>query len=209
MARPTKGKIKPNQSYLKSWDEFEKTHETDGPAVLLPISVSIEDGILRRDRISSGNIAEMKDSMMADFAKHCKKVRHVPGVYCAADFERMLDEYIEAFDSDNNQGPLPPTPLDLVFNRPTWMLFHLPRDNWTFTEDRQYSVENDFDDVLRNVSKICVLNKGRSLLLANAFVSGSKKFKFNLHVTIHQIIDGVKMETPIIIDPGGDNRRIP
>jgi len=85
------------------------------------------------------------------------------------------------------------------------MLFHLPRNNWKFSKGQQYSTENDRDDLLRNFEKICTLNDRNYLLLANRCRSNPEGLKFNLHVTISQMIDGVAMETPIIIDPGTNN----
>lgn len=45
MGRPQKSSIKTNASYLKDWDTFQKKHPSKWP-ILLPLTVSIEDGIL-------------------------------------------------------------------------------------------------------------------------------------------------------------------
>lgn len=205
MARPTKGSIKPNADYLKEWDDFQANHKTEGP-ILLPISVSIEDGEIARDRIKSGDIAKMKSSLMKDFKAHCKADgKKVDGAYSAEGFERMLDEYIEAFAADGSQGPRPPSPLDFNISRPVWFMFQLPRKNWTFTDHIQYSMENDRDDFRRNCEKVCTLDDDHILLLANHCRSAPPGLKYNLHVTISQIIGKKILKTDIIIDPGMGN----
>lgn len=205
MARPGKGGIRANAEYLKEWDEFQRTHPSQKP-ILLPLTVSIEDGIIARDRIKSGDIAKMRDSLLADFKDHCHNPEgYLENRYCPADFETMLDDYIEAFESDNKEGPRPPSPLDFKMNRPVWILFLLPRKNWKFTKARQFSVENDRDDFARNYEKITTLDKNNILLLANHCRSSPKNLKYNLHVTISQKQDGKLVHTDIIIDPGTDN----
>ncbi len=205
MGRPQKSSIKTNASYLKDWDTFQKKHPSKWP-ILLPLTVSIEDGIIARERIQSSEIAFMRDRLLAEFKQHC----HNPGgylenKYCPADFEKMLDDYIKFFHSDTKQGFLPPSPLDLRMNRPVWILFKLPRKNWKFTKSRQFSTENDRDDFARNFEKITTLDKRNILLLANHCRSSPKNLKYNLHVTISQKQDGKTVYTDIIIDPGTIN----
>jgi len=205
MGRPTKGGIKANPQYLKEWDVFQKENPSKRP-ILLPLSISIEDGIIARDRIRSGDIADMRDRLLADFHEHCENPDgYLENRYCRADFEKMLDDYIEAFLSDNDQGPRPPSPLDFQMNRPVWILFLLPRKNWKFTKTRQFSTENDRDDFARNFEKIATLDNRNILLLANHCRSSPKNLKYNLHVTISQKQDGKIVHTDIIIDPGTDN----
>ncbi|MEP4053486.1 MAG: hypothetical protein ABJN22_14695 [Litorimonas sp.] len=205
MARPTKGKIKPNQKYLKEWDVFQRDHPSKKP-ILLPLTVSIEDGVIARDRIKSGDIAKMRDRLMKDFCKHCDNPGgYLEDRYCARDFETMLDDYIKFFEDDNNQGPRPASPLDFNINRPVWMLFQLPRENWKFSEGQQFSTENDHDDFGRNFEKITTLHDNDILVLANHCRSKPDNLKFNLHVTISQKENGKILQTPIIIDPGSSN----
>lgn len=205
MRKPKKGDIKANAKYLKSWDDFQRNHKSDGP-ILLPISISIEDGIIQRHRIKSGDIAKMRKRMLSEFKKHCtQSKKFIDGAYCEGDFETMLDDYIQAFDSDNTQSERPPSPLDFSIGRPVWFLFYLPRENWTFTKERQYSMENDRDDFQRNCEKVCTLDTGNILLLANHCRSAPKGLKYNLHVTIEQKEGRKKLYTDIIIDPGMNN----
>ena len=205
MPRPSKPNISANDAYLKEWDEFQRTHQSQVP-ILLPVSISIEDGIIARDRIKSDELAKLRKSFLKEFKVHCKETEeHVGGAYCFETFETMLDEYIEAFSSDGDQGPRPPSPLDFKIGRPVWFLFHLPRDNWTFTKDRQYSMENDRDDHMRNCEKVCTLDGGNFLVLSNSSKSAPKGLKYNLHVTITQKEGRKKRSTDIIIDPGMDN----
>lgn len=205
MPRPSKPNISANDAYLKEWDEFQKTHESKVP-LLLPVSISIEDGIIARDRIKSDDIAKLRKGFLKEFKSHCNVMeQHLGGAYSYETFETMLDEYIEAFECDSNQGPRPPSPLDFKIGRPVWFLFHLPRDNWTFTKERQYSMENDRDDHMRNCEKVCTLDEGNFLLLSNNCRSAPKDLKYNLHVTITQKERRRKLSTDIIIDPGMDN----
>ena len=205
MKKPSKDDIFVNQKYLKSWDIFQEEHPSKGP-ILLPISLSIEDGKIERKRIKAGRIAKMKPKLLEDFESHCKMMHDfVPGCYHKDDFETMLDDYIQAFDSDNNQSDMPPSPLDFKIKRPVWFMFKLKRENWFFSRYRQYSMENDRDDMGRNVEKICTLDDGHILLLANHYRTGAPGLKYNLHVTIAQMVGKDAKFTDIIIDPGMDN----
>lgn len=206
MPRPlNKGDIRPNQDYLKAWDEYQRKSKSKRP-ILLPISVDIDDGIVKRHRIKSTDIAAMRADLMMEFKAHCQNPDgYLEDKYCARDFETMLDEYIKFFKGDTNQGPVPPTPLDLQICRPVWILYVLPRKNWKFSKDRQFSTENDRDDFGRNFEKITTFDRNNMLLLANHCRSRPKGLKFNLHVTISQKENGRTLKTPIIIDPGSSN----
>ena len=209
MARPPKGQIKANPKYLKEWDVFQKKHPSKKP-ILLPISISIENGLIERDRIKSGEIAAMRDSLLADFKKHCDNPDgYLEDKYKPTHFKTMLDDYIKAFASDNKEGPLPPSTLDFQMNRPVWLLFHLPRKNWKFTKRRQFSSENDRDDFARNYEKITTLRKRDILILANHCRSSPKDLRYNLHITISQKQDRKTVYTDIIIDPGTNNDNRP
>jgi hypothetical protein len=205
MGRPTKIGIRANAEYLKSWDIFHDNHKSKFP-ILLPLNVSIEDGIIARDRIKSGDLAKMRDELLADFKEHCHNPDgYLEGKYNPNHFKKMLDDYIKFFVSDNQESAVPPNPLDLSMNRPVWILFRLPRKNWKFTKRRQFSTENDRDDFARNFEKITTLDNRNILLLANHCRSSPKNLKYNLHVTISQRQDGKRVYTDIIIDPGSTN----
>lgn len=200
MSRPDKKNLKPNQAYLKDWDEYQNDRPGSTP-ILLPVSVDINaDGELTRNRIKAGDVEALFAKCKSDLPKHLSNAEINPH-----DAESIFADYIEYFkEIDAAQGPVP-TPLDLSINKPVWLLFSLPRDNWTFTKGQQYSVENDRDDLLRNFEKICPLDDMNCLLLANRCRSNPEGLKFNLHVTISQMMGGKKFETPIIIDPDMDN----
>ena len=206
MARPiNKGGIEPNQDYLKEWDEYQRKSPSKKP-ILLPIAVSIEDGVLTRERIKSTDIAKKREDLLTEFKAHCKDPKgYLEDRYDVPDFQTMLDEYIAFFINDSIQGAIPPGPLDLRVNRPIWILFYLPRDNWQFSEDRQFSTENDRDDFARNFEKITTFDNNNWLLLANHCRSSPENLKYNLHVTITQEENGKTLKTPIIIDPGSRN----
>lgn len=205
MARPTKGNFEPNQAYLKEWDEYQLTSPRKKP-ILLPISVSLNKGVVTRFRIKSTDLAAKQEDLMKEFEAHCKNPDgYLEDAYTPSDFEEMLDDYIRVFSTDNKQSPFWQTPLDLKISRPVWILFHLPDSNIKFSQGRQFSTENDRDDFGRNFEKITTFEKNDWLLLANHCRSKPKGLKYNLHVTITQKIDGVTMKTPIVIDPGSDN----
>lgn len=206
MGRPrNKQSIVPNQEYLKQWDEYQRKSTSNIP-ILLPISVSIEDGIIERSRIKSTDIAAIREDLLKEFKNHCQNPNgYLENKYSDTHFQTMLDDYIDFFVSDSNQGHLPPGPLDIIINRPVWLLFYLPRKNWRFSKDRQFSVENDRDDFGRNFEKITTFKNNNFLLLANHCRSSPKGLKYNLHVTITQKENGKILKTPIIIDPGSNN----
>ena len=202
MPRPTKGNIKPNQAYLKDWDEYQKDRPGKTP-ILLPVAVDInEKGELTRNRIKAGDVETFFKKHAGDMPKHMSDKDINPH-----DVKAIFDDYIAYFkELDAAQGPVP-TPLDLQIRGPVWILYVLPRKNWTFTKDCQYSTENDRDDLLRNFEKLCTLDDNNALLLANRCRSNPDGLKFNLHVTISQMVDDIAMKTPIIIDPGSNNDR--
>lgn len=206
MPRPqNKGEIVANQDYLKKWDDYQRKSKSKIP-ILLPISVDIEDGEIKRHRIKSMEIAALRTQLMMEFKAHCHNPDgYLESKYAAKDFQDMLDEYIAFFKGDTIQGAVPPNPLDLQISRPVWILYVLPRKNWKFSKDRQFSTENDRDDFGRNFEKITTFDKNNMLLLANHCRSRPKGLKFNLHVTISQRENGKTLKTPIIIDPGTDN----
>lgn len=205
MNKPTKGDLRANAEYLKEWDDFQRDYDGAGP-ILLPISIGIEDGMIKRDRLKKDAIEMRRDALVEEFTAHCDNIDgHLDGAYTAKDFDSMLGDYITAFAADGSQGPRPPSPLDFKINRPVWFLFYLPQDNWVFTDNIQYSVENDRDDFTRNFEKVCTLDNNNILVLANHCRSNPPGLKYNLHITISQQEGGKTLCTDIIIDPDLDN----
>lgn len=191
-----------NPEYLKSWDDFTNSRkEGDRFPILLPINIDIVDGKIVRERMLAPDVkrlyADCKGEL-PDYMFGNPKYFDNPNT--------VFKEYVKYFaKQDGVEGPDSPTPLDIVCNRPTWILFNLPRNNWKFSKDTQYSTMNDRDDQTRNFEKICTLNKMNCLLLSNRHRSNPKGLKFNLHVTMKQREGGVLCKTPIIIDPLGNN----
>jgi len=218
-----KSQIHTNQEYLKDWDEYQrdflnsKDFDLDNPdehALLLPISVDIKDGIIDRHRIRTPQLSDLLGDAKSLLDKESKWA---------------VESYMEFFKPiDDQQSGTPPTPLDIEVNSRVYMMFHLPRENWTFTDHTQFSVDNIAKGQLKDAYEVVgVFNDGHSLLVHNknwqdpkakgnkpAKVKGkapSKSFyaKYNLHVSIHQEQDGMDMRTDIIIDPGNNNNRRP
>jgi len=200
-----RGDVTPNQDYLQEWDEYQRDSKRTLP-ILLPISVNMKKGQIVRHRITAKKLSGLQKQLMTEFKAHCTSP---PGElaqkYMAKHFEDMLDDYIDFFEDDFDEGPVPPTPLDLKINRPVRSLYHLARKSWTFTEERQFSTENDRDDFGRNFEKITTFDNYNYLLLANHCRSTPKGLKFNLHITITQTENKQTFKTPIIIDPGAGN----
>lgn len=193
-----------NQSYLRDWDEFAESRQEQANPILLPISVDInEDGEISRERMRAPDV---KSLYIRNWEKDIPSyIFDHPDRF--GDAHKVFREYIDYFaDIDGAQGPGIPSPLDLAIKQPTWMLFYLPRKNWKFTVNRQYSVENDRDDLLRNFSKVCTMDDMNVLILSNSCLSSPKRLKFNLHVTVFQEVEGRHLETDIIIDPGTQNQ---
>lgn len=186
---------------LKDWDDFANSRKDgDRFPILMPVNIDIIDGKFVRERMTAPQVkrlyADCKGELPEYMFEHPKHF---------ANPNKVFSEYIKYFaKQDGVEGPGAPTPLDVQCNRPTWMLFNLPRRNWKFSKDAQYSTMNDPDDQTRNFEKICTLNKMNSLLLSNRHRSNPKGLKFNLHVTMSQRENGIMCKTPIIIDPGSD-----
>ena len=217
MPKFTRDSINANQDYLKSWDEYQLdflnsenfcTHEPNKNAILFPIFFDIDDGIVKRARITAPQV---------------KTLRKAAGNLVGDDAARAFDSYQEFFGAiDEQQSATPATPLDFDINSRVYMLFHIPRKNWTFTDHTQFSVDNiskrDFPDAFEVLG---TFDDGHGLLVHNknwvpATAPGEhnakiKSFtaKYNLHVSIHQEQDGQDMCTDIIIDPRGNSNEKP
>lgn len=200
-----------NQPYLKLWDDYVNKLPYR-QAALLPLNVDIRKGKLFRERIRSQHV---KKFYHTDKHKNCipDYMRNQPDYF--PNIDDVVDHYIKHFAKpDGGQAPGDLNPLDIETNRPTYMLFTLPkrRDKkvtWRFSEDVQISCENDGLGPFRNVLPICTLDDGRTLLVLNRHRSNHPNLKFNLHVTIfekgRQNGKNVEFKTPIIIDPGLGN----
>jgi len=225
MPKLTRGNIKANQAYLKKWEDYQdnwvdsKEFTTDRP-ILLPITVDIRDGIMHRTRVKTPQLQTIMDN--------------APRLAVHPKIAVAVDSYKDFFDShDRSQSGTPPTPLDFSVRCPVVHVFHLPRENWTFTDHTQYSVDNipelcaptDLFEVLgvsRDRHTLFLLNNNwtpdqrfvdrmvaetpkdkRANMILP--VLGKFRMKYNLHVSIAQEIDGTQMRTDIIIDPGSDN----
>jgi len=197
-----------NQKYLKKWDDYQNYHleKQKGRAVKTPILLLVlidisAKGELVRERILAPDVKKLYMKCKGDIPSYMfdkSFTKHDP--------DKIFKDYVNYFAKiDGVQGPGVPCPLDLHAKMPVWILYVLPRKNWKFSKNCQHSVENDRDDMLRNFTKICTLDKMNALLLLNAHMSGPRNLKFNLHVDVNQTVDGVRMKTPIIIDPGQDN----
>lgn len=197
---PKKSELKGNQDYLKTWDQYQIDRPGRTP-ILLPIIVGMNsDGELQRKLMRASKVASLGKRLHKElpsymFDRNLTKYDPVA----------IFDDYIEYFDSDFKQGPTPETPLDLIAKKPVWMLYYLDQKAWTFSEDIQFSTENDPNDMTRNFVKIATMDGNNALLMANRFRCGPSDLKFNLHITITQTVDGRVMKTPIIIDPDQTN----
>lgn len=208
MPRFTKDSINANQDYLKSWDEYQldflnskdfSADYRDRHALLLPVFVDIDDGIVKRGRITAPQVKTLREQAEKLIDK---------------DSDWAFDSYLNFFGPiDGQQSGAPTTPLDFDINSRVYMLFHLPRKNWTFTEKVQFTVDNISKDKLDDAFEVVgTFDDGHGLLVHNKNwqpVIGrngetSKSFwaKYNLHVSIHQTQDDMEMRTDIIIDPG-------
>ncbi|WP_017932544.1 hypothetical protein [Robiginitomaculum antarcticum] len=212
MPRFTKDDIKANQEYLKDWDDYQLdwlnssdfTQETKGAPLLLPISVDIDEGIIKRHRIK-----------VPDLESLWPKVAGLGGQGAQAAY----GGYVKFFEPiDGQQSGVPSTPLDFNINTPVIMLFHLSRDNWRFTDNTQFSVDNvpkGHQDEAFEV--IGTFDSGHGLMVLNKCWEKEKgetfDLKYNLHVSIIQPgrikvgenYEDTIMRTDIIVDPGTNN----
>lgn len=218
--RLTRNMVRPNQDYLKEWDQYQLQHlNADANAgkfsmpTLLPVVVGIENGIMVRDRMRVPQLQTVMGNSGA--------------LGSDTNVAAAVDSYIEYFvGQDGSQSSTPPTPLDLSISRQTVKLFYLKHDNWTFTDHTQFSVDNVPQGVAKNkmFDVIGTVDNDRGLLVldhnwspknlknfkhtkADDSEMTKKQFaaKYNLHVSIFQELEGQPMRTDIIIDPWGDS----
>ena len=203
---PKKGDIKPNQKYLKDWDDYQaarhQPEQLSQTPMLLPVAIGIgPNGELTRELMDYRDIEKLAVKLreeLPDYMFNRKLTAHDP--------EKIFDDFIKYFKAQGgSQGPRPPTPMDLIVKMPVWTLFYLKPKAWSFSKDIQYSTVNDMDDMTRNFEKIATLGRNKALLISNRRRCAPKGLKFNLHVTVTQRLDGRVMKTPIIIDPDQDN----
>ncbi len=136
MPKITRGEITANQNYLRKWDHYQldwmnskEFQSGSKKPLLLPINVDIKGGNVHRTRI--------KVPQLETIVNAATQLTGMAGVSDA------VQSYIDFFgDHDRNQSGTPPTPLDFAINCPVVHVFHLPRENWTFTDHTQYSVDN-------------------------------------------------------------------
>jgi len=200
-----------NYEYLKSWDDYSAKRVTEDRGqtpILLPVHIDLnERGEIVRERMKSAEVKKLyAKCRKKDFPAYMKKA---PKLFDRPD--DIFNDYLEYFGPiDGVEGPGKPSPLDFNFKCHVWILFHLPKPNWKFSGHRQYSVENDMDDLTRNYEKICTMDDNNALLVSNRCRSNPKGLKYNLHVSINQTSeDGKPMCTDIIIDPGSNNEMGP
>ena len=207
MSKPKKKSQNPK--WLKEWDDFANSRPDSAKKhpILMPISLDIVDGKLVRTRMKAPEVKELFAKSRDEFPDYMKKASKL---FDSPD--KVFKEYVNFFQKqDSVEGPRDKqtsaewpgdkTAMDLHCIYPTWMLFNLPRRNWKFTRDVQYSVMNDMDCQLRNFEKICTLDKMNCLVLSNRCRSNPKGLKFNMHITMSQKENGKTLKTPIIIDP--------
>jgi len=189
----TKRKSGNKYAFIKDWDEFANSRSENASRhpILMPINLDIVDGKLVRNRMKAPEVKKLYANCRAELPNNM-----------LAQADRVFKEYVRYFQTqDGVEGPEDETALDLHCIHPTWMLFNLPRRNWKFTRDVQYTTANDMDCQLRNFEKICTLDKMNGLVLSNRCLSNPKGLKFNLHVTMSQRENGKTFKTPLIIDP--------
>jgi hypothetical protein len=212
MPKFRRGDIKANQEYLKDWDEYQLdwlnspdfTKKTQKQPLLLPISVDIDEGIIKRHRITSPSLQSLWPKV---------------GTLGGKDAAKAYEGYVEFFAPiDGQQSGAPATPLDFNINTPVIMIFHLPRDNWRFTDHTQFSVDNvPVGAVSKAYKVIGIFDDGHGLMVLNKCWQKEKgkpfDMKYNLHVTIIQTgrtkaegeYKDAILRTDIIIDPGSNN----
>ena len=190
-----------NQQFLREWDQYQdhwlaSAEYSERQPILLPITVDIDEGVIARDRLKASKITPLQPMMQ--------------GINGSID--NAVDAYLDYFDSIDNarsfaESSTLPTPLDLQIKTRVFHVFYLPRKNWTFTDSIQFSVSNmnqaDFGSAFKVMGTfddghgLIVLNKNWEPKDRNPITA-----KYNLHVSIAQVIDGQNMNTDIIIDPG-------
>lgn len=196
MPKFRRGDIKANQKYLKKWDAYQldwlnSDEYSDEQPLLLPISVDIRGGEMKRHRVKTPELKTLIKTM--SFKDEALKT--------------ALGSYVDYFASiDEQQSGAPATPLDFNISCCVYHLFYLPRENWRFTRKTQFSVSNVTSkqaDEAFDVVGTFADGRGLVVLNKNWKPEDVENFsaKYNLHVSIYQDVDGQEMRTDIIIDP--------
>jgi len=200
MPKFRRGDIKANQEYLKKWDKYQLDwlncdDYSDEQPLLLPITVDIKGGVMKRHRVKTPVLKNLIKTMSFEDDK----------------LKTALGSYVDYFAPiDEQQSGAPATPLDFNISCCVYHLFYLPRENWRFTRETQFSVSNlsekeakeafDVVGTFADGQGLIVLNNNWQPKDADNFIA-----KYNLHVGIYQDIDGNEVRTDIIIDPGMGN----
>ncbi|MGB0907083.1 MAG: hypothetical protein ACPGVT_06290 [Maricaulaceae bacterium] len=198
-----------NQSYLKDWDVYqaERREKRVKHPILLPMTLMMDSKKGFVPELMS--IEQVKDVQKTFNLTNFKHWAQWPLMYGKPDL--IFSDYLDYFGSLKGEKPCKSgadleanSPLDLYCCHPTWLVFRLKNSNWSFSKLRQYSTENDADDMYRNFEKVTLLD-AQTLILHNRCLSQHEGLKFNLHVTVAQTFEGRAMQTDIIIDPGMNN----
>lgn len=196
-----------NQKFLNEWDKYSKSVKDKRKTLLLPIKFGFgEGGKLIRERMIAPDVKKLFKDGLKDIPKDWfNNPDLLPNP------KEAVEHYVKYFMGEMKENPLsPPSPLDIVVDRPVLILFgfyddHLFFSKKTDTLEAAYKVHNDSRDHTRNFFKVATLNENRGLMLLNRHYSNPKGLKFDLHIDIHQEEDGNKFVTPIVIDPGTGN----
>lgn len=193
-----------NQEFLSEWDQYQKDWLDNGGssskrAIILPITVDIDNGVISRDRIKGPEIQNFLLSGTVSDDRVRAAMEHYVEYFASIDGAQLRQESASL-----------PTPLDLNIETQVLHMFYFPRENWKFTDHTQFSVSNMNQAVFSEAFKVVgTFAGGQGLIVLNKFLKSDAGVpvtaKYNLHLTISQTENGQEYATDIIIDPGVGN----
>jgi len=213
-----------NQKYLHKWEDYMNSLPK-GETALLPLWIDIKGPNIARRVMGKNDVARYyrKFKRNNEIPGYMLGTPKVPGIPNANDvFASFINNY-GGTETAKKKKYL--NPLDVHTDRPLLIFYMIEfkdtvKNKFRFSQDIQYSCENDADDMTRNLFKVCTVDNdptlgAKGLIMYDACRSNIPDLKYNLHVTIMQTVKNARgknelAKTPIIIDPGlGNNGNWP
>lgn len=138
-------------------------------------------------------------------------------------FEQETNDLIDLLRRRNPAGTMPPSnSFDLIFNRPTRIVFFLAASAWSFG-DVANSGEPGFrfirnstrggrsdNDTLFELKRVAFLGQGKAVTLLNSHENDgantpNRKYEYKLEIDVLQNVGGQQTTTRMVIDPNVEN----
>lgn len=143
-------------------------------------------------------------------------MRSASSTLTSRDFEWRLDDLLKRAAPESSKGKR--SPLDMRISADTLIVFHLEPAAWEWAgspEDVFFLKPKGRDGFpqIHNPFGRAEPIQGRNKMIAIRYNPEADfygcHYEYNLGVVIHQMVDDVRMETPLIIDPDMENDHDP